>query len=192
MKRFSFYRRRKGALAAEYMATMYLLFMFLFFPVLNLAVVTINAFFLWFACNAGAQMGAKSPCYNTLIYIPAPSGTPYPGAYQTARARANQIKNMFPGINWDTGQFPTVCIIMEPIDTSGTASRIVKPSGVSLGAGDPAPDQNIYTMLIQVSIVGTAAPLIEVPWFDVPGLSRPMTLRVVSQAQFENPPGLKY
>ncbi|MEZ4537722.1 MAG: hypothetical protein R3D26_22405 [Cyanobacteriota/Melainabacteria group bacterium] len=65
-------RRRKGAMAAEYVDTMYLLFMFLFFPILNLATVTINAFFLWFAANAGAfQMGAKSPCFNRLIYVPA-------------------------------------------------------------------------------------------------------------------------
>lgn len=190
MRRFSFYRRRKGALAAEYMATMYLLFMFLFFPVLNLAVVTINAFFLWFACNAGCQMGAKSPCFNTLIYVPAPAGTPYPGAYDTARARANQIGDMFPGAAWDRSTYPTVQIIMEPL--TGAASQVIKPSGVSLSPGDPAPDQNIYTMLIQCRIVGTAAPLIEVPWFDVPGLSKPMPIQVVSQAQFENPPGLKY
>lgn len=193
MKRKRLFRRRKGALAAEYMATMYLLFMFLFFPILNLATVTINAFFLWFAANAGAQMGAKSPCFNRLIYIPAPSGTPYPGAYLTARARAAQIKAMFPGIFWtETPTNPKIDIIMEPIDPASALSTYVHTGPNPLSTGEPAPDPDIYTMLLRITINGSASPLIAVPWFDVPGLSKPMDLVVVSQAQFENPPGLRY
>ena len=193
MRKIRFYRRRKGALAAEYMATMYLLFMFLFFPILNLAVVTVNAFFLWFAANAGAQMGAKCPCFNRLIYVPAPSGTPYPGAYLTARARAGQISAMFPGAHWvETPANPLIQIIMEPVDPLSGLATVVHDGPAPLSGSDPAPDPDLYTMLLRVTIQGQAEPLIPVPWFDVPGLSRAMDLRVVSQAQFENPPGLRY
>lgn len=193
--RFNLQRRtKKGAMAAEYVATMYLLFMFIFFPVLNLATVSINAFFLWFACNAGAQMAAKSPCFNRLIYVPAnPPGTPYPGAYDTARARASQIRNMFPGIGWtESATNPRVDIIMEPINPASGLSTFIKTGPSPLSGGDPAPDPDEYTMLLRVTINGFASPLINVPWFDIPGLSKPMDLIVTSQAQFENPPGLRY
>jgi len=189
-----FRRRPKGAMAAEYVATLYLLFMFLFFPILNLSCVGLNAFFLWFACNAGASMAAKSPCFNRLIYVPAsPPGTPYPGAYDTARARATQIKNMFPGVTWTVAPTnPKVEIIMEPIDPASGLATFKKVGPAPLSGGDPAPDPDTYSMLVRVTIVGDCAPLIPVPWFDVPGLSKPMTLLVTSQAQFENPPGLRF
>lgn len=137
-------------------------------------------------------MGAKAPCFNRLIYIPANGGTPYPGAWRTARARALQISSMFPGAHWtETGANPSVQIIMEPVDPASGLSTFVK-TGNALAPGDPAPDPDVYTMLLRVTIEGEAEPLIKVPWFDVPGLSRSLPLRVVSQAQFENPPGLKF
>ena len=133
-------------------------------------------------------MGAKSPCFNTLIYVPAPAGTPYPGAYDTARARANQIGDMFPGAAWDRAIYPTVQIIMEPL--TGTATQVIKPSGVSLSPGDPAPDQNIYTMLIQCRIVRYGSTINRSSMVSTYRDSADQChFKLCPQAQFENPPG---
>lgn len=186
-------RGKSGAMAAEYVATMWLLFLFMFFPILNLATVGVNAFFLWFCTNQAATVGAKSQCFMAAVQIPAGSGTWYPGAYDTARAKAVEVRNMFPGIGWiPSGTNPGVSVICEPIDPTAGLSTLTHtgPGAYPNGATRPDPDQ--YTILLRVTIAGWASPLIACPWFDIPGLSKPMELLVSSQAQFENPPGLMY
>ncbi len=179
-------------MAAEYVATMYVLFLFIFFPVLNLGACGMRAFFLWFACNQATQLAAKAKTFNTLIYVPEPSGTPYPGAYATARARAAQVRSWFPGVNWVTSPInPEVRIIRAVIPGSGAAP---KPDVVGPGALGPGniPDVDQYVCSIRVTIDGQVDPLIPVPWFNIQGLTSPMFLRVSSEAQFENPPGLQF
>jgi len=185
-------RKSKGAMAAEYVATMYVLFLFIFFPVLNLGTCGLRAFFLWFACNQATMLAAKAKTFNTLVYVPDPGGTPYPGAYDTARARAAQIRGMFPGVNWTTNATnPEVDILLSPIPGSGAgaAAKIVGPTPLGLGN---IPDVNQYVASIRVTILGQVDPLIPVPWFNIQGLTSPMFLTVTSQAEFENPPGLQF
>ena len=179
-------------MAAEYVATMYVLFLFIFFPVLNLGTCGLRAFFLWFACNQATMLAAKAKTFNTLVYVPDPGGTPYPGAYDTARARAAQIRGMFPGVNWTTNATnPEVDILLSPIQGSGAgaAQKIVGPTPLGLGN---IPDVNQYVASIRVTINGQVDPLIPVPWFNIQGLTSPMFLTVTSQAEFENPPGLQF
>ncbi len=193
-RRRSIRRNKTGAMAAEYVATMWLLFVFMFFPILNLGTVGFNAFFLWFATNCAATVGAKSQCFQAPVQIPAGSGTWYPGAYDTARTKALEIRNMFPGIGWAiAADNPEVKAIAQPIDpASGLPTyEHVGPSPLPAADRDKT-DTDVYTLLLRVTIRGFASPLIAVPWFDVPGLSKPMDLLVNSQAQFENPPGLMY
>jgi len=189
-------RKRKGALAAEYVATMYVLFLFIFFPVLNFGTCGLRAFFLWFACNQATMLAAKAKTFNTLIYVPAsPPGTPYPGAYDTARQRAAQIASMFPGVEWTTNAAnPEVDIILQPIPGAvgppvPAYSKTIGPAALGLGH---IPDVNSYDSSIQVTINGQVNPLIPVPWFNIAGLTSPMFLTVSSQAEFENPPGLQF
>ena len=179
-------------MAAEYVATMYVLFLFIFFPILNLATCGLRAFFLWFACNQAVMLAAKAKTFNTLVYVPEPNGTPYPGAYDSARSRANQVKAMFPGVNWvQTATNPKVEIIRQPIENSGATVLPVIVGPKTLGLGN-VPDVNQYVCTLRVTIDGTVSPLIPVPWFNIQGLSSPMPLRVSSEAQFENPPGLQF
>lgn len=193
-RRSSIKRRGKtGAMAAEYVATMYLLFIFMFFPILNLGTVGLNAFFLWFATNCAATVGAKSQCFQQAVQIPSGTGPWYPGAYDTARAKATEIRNMFPGISWvATATNPEVKAIAEPIDPAAGLSPYQHIGPGAWPAGAPRPDPDQYTLLLRVTINGAASPLIVVPWFNIPGLSKPMQLQMVSQAQFENPPGLLF
>ena len=179
-------------MAAEYVATMYVLFLFIFFPVLNLGTCGLRAFFLWFACNQATMLAAKAKTFNTLILVPAGTGTPYPGAYDTARARAAQVRGMFPGVNWTTNaQNPEVDILQSPIPGSGAPplAPVVGPQPLGLGN---TPDVNQYVASIRVTINGQVDPLIPVPWFNIQGLTSPMFLTVSSAAEFENPPGLQF
>jgi hypothetical protein len=184
-------RKRRGALAAEYVATMYVLFLFIFFPVLNFGTCGLRAFFLWFCCNQATMLAAKAKTFNTLIYVPAVTGTPYPGAFATAQARAAQVQSMFPGVYWTVSTTnPEVDIILSPIaGGGGTYQRHVGPAPLGLGN---IPDVNTYVASIQVTINGQVDPLIPVPWFGIAGLTSPMFLTVSSQAEFENPPGLQF
>src|ERR1700722_14024871 len=101
MKTGKFLRRnRKGAMAAEYVATLYLLLMFIVFPLINYATVGLRSFFLWFACNEAVLTAVKCKTFFTPVTI----GTIlYPGAYTVAQSRAQQIRGCFPGINWTEG-----------------------------------------------------------------------------------------
>lgn len=180
-------------MAAEYVATMYVLFIFMFFPILNLGCTGLNAFFLWFACNCAATVGAKSQCFQQAVQIPSGSGVWYPGAYDSARTKATEIRNMFPGIGWTpSATNPEVRAIAEPIDPSAGLAPMQHVGPGAWPSGGTRPDPDEYTLLLRVTIEGFASPLIVVPWFDIPGLSRPMDLKMASQAQFENPPGLLF
>jgi len=171
---------------------MYVLFLFIFFPVLNLGACGMRAFFLWFACNQATMLAAKAKTFNTLVYVPEPSGTPYPGAFATAQARAAQVRGMFPGVNWTTSNAnPEVRIIRAVIPGSGAPALpdVIGPNTLGLGN---IPDVGEYVCSIRVTIVGQVDPLIPVPWFNIQGLTSPMFLTVSSEAQFENPPGLQF
>lgn len=189
---FPFRRRKRGALAAEYVATLYVLFLFIFFPVLNLATCGMRSFFLWFATNQAVMLAVKSKTFNTQIEIPPSSGNFFPGAYATARARANQIKSMFPGVGWtQTAVNPEVRIILSPIPGSGATSTIEVVGPAALGVGN-SPDVTQYVPSVRVTIDGWVNPLVPVPFFgNIPGLTGPMFLRMCAQAEFENPPGLQ-
>lgn len=183
-------------MAAEYVATMYVLFLFIFFPVLNLGTCCLRAFFLWFCCNEATMLAVKAKTFNTLIRVPdVATGTPYPGAYNTAQQRAAQIRDIFPGVNFAVSATnPEVDIIVTPIPnvvpSPGPGFKVVGPQ--TLQSVNHVPDTDSFVYSLRVTINGTLDPLIPVPWFNVEGLSSPMHMRVSSEAEFENPPGLQF
>jgi len=193
MKTGKFLRRnRKGALAAEYVATLYLLLMFIVFPLINYATVVLRAFFLWFACNESVVTAVKCRTFFTPVTI---GGILYPGAYTVAQSRATQIRSVFPGINWvDAGNNPEVDILVtqitgQPPSVPAPPPKTVGPTPLGLGN---TPDSGSYVCSLRVKINGWVMPLIEVPWFkNIPGLGGQMNLLVCSEAEFENPPGLQ-
>jgi len=193
MKTGKFLRRnKKGALAAEYVATLYLLLMFIVFPMLNYATVGMRAFFLWFACNQAVMTAAKCRTFFTPVTI---GGILYPGAYTVAQSRAWQIQGVFPGIGWTmSATNPEVDILVtqilgQPPSVPAPVPLTVGPTPLGLGN---SPDQGSYTCSLKVTIIGWVQPLIPVPWFSsIPGLGSNMNLRVISEQTFENPPGLQ-
>lgn len=183
-----------GALIADYAATFYVLLLFLVFPLLDYSVIGMRSFFLWFAANQAAMSACKARTYLQSVERTGQTATVYLSACEMANRRANQIKAILPGISWEhTENNPDVQIVRQPINP---AAKGVQPAAVfSRGRGAPlsnseAPDQTIYVYVCRVVIKGKVEPFITVPWFDIPGLSRPFDLTVSSQAQYENVAGL--
>lgn len=187
-------RNNSGAMAAEYVATLYLLLFFLLFPLLNLATVSLRSFFLWFACNQATMAGAKARTLSTDITI---GGTTYRSAYNLVKDRSNQIRAAFPGIDWtDSSTNPKVEILRTPIPNSLPPVTYYTPfvctgSGVALTG--QVPDVDRYVVTLRVTIAGRIWPLIPMTLpgpLSIEGLTTPFDMTVTSEAAFENPPGV--
>jgi len=196
-------RKNKGSLLAEFTTNIYLVFVFLVFPLLDLSIVGFRTFFLWFAANQAVSAACKAKTY--LQPIEAPAGTIgvtekgkdkvfYPSACEAAATRARQIKEMLSGIHWEeSDNNPDVQIVRQPINPNSRnalpAKIFSRGHGAPLERADaPDPTTNIYTC--QVVIKGQIDPLITIPGFKIPGVSSPIDMQVTSQAKYENVPGL--
>jgi hypothetical protein len=177
----------------EYSTTLYVLLLLLAFPLLNLSVVGFRSFFLWFAANQAVMAASKAKTYLEPIEIP--PNIVYPSACQAAIKGANKIKSMFAGISWEESENnPDVQIVREPINPKAKGS---KPEAVfTRGNGAPLverdePDQSASIYICRVIINGQVSPLLTLPWFDLPGLAKPIDFKVSSEAQYENVSGLR-
>src|ERR1700722_14875093 len=108
-------RKNRGALLAEFTANIYLIFVFLVFPLLDLSVLGFRAFFLWFAANQAVSAACKAKTY--LQPIGDANKVTYPSACDLASSKAHQIKMILPGIHWDENDNnPDVQILRQPIN----------------------------------------------------------------------------
>ena len=186
---------------AEFTVNIYVLFLFLVFPLLNLSVLAFRSFFLWFAANQAVSAACKAKTYlqptekfSRTISAGEEHKIIYPSACEQAAAKANQIRSMLSGIHWEESENnPDVQIVRQPINPNATdalpAQVFSRGRGAPLDqANAPDPTRNIYTC--RVIIKGQVDPLLRVPWFKVPGLSGPIDLTAASEAKYENVPGL--
>jgi len=183
LKRKAKYRSCRAAIIEENVAALYLLFLFLFFPMLDLATMGLRAFFLWFACEQAAMAGAKGTVW---------SNTAYPNNYYTciqtqAQSAATSFVNMFSGITVTSG--PNLVVI---------AQAIPNTSAATINPYTPSPstylDKSLYVPILQVTMTGTVQPFIVIPFIpmSIPGLNAPFTMTVMSEQQIENPTALSY
>ncbi len=186
-------RAKTGSLIAEYAASLYVLLFLLAFPLLNLSVMGFRSFFLWFAANQAVMAASKAKSYLQPVEVP--PNIVYLSACQAAAKQANQVRTMISGFTWEESENnPDVQIVREPINPH---ARGAKPEAVfSRGKGAPLverdePDQSSNIYLCRVIINGHVDPLIKLPWLDLPGISKPIDLRVSSEAEYENIAGLR-
>jgi len=191
-------RTNSGALTAEYASTMYVMFTFLVFPVINYATLGLRSFFLWYAANQAVMTACKAKTYYQNVYIPTtPPNTLFYGAYTLGRARAQTIQQAFGGFTFlpepiNGRPNPNVEILVEPIDPNSTVGTKVYwyGAGAPMGLGN-APDTSQYVVTCRVTIKANVYPLVSVPFLNVPGLSGPVEIDVAAQSQYENVPGLQ-
>jgi hypothetical protein len=180
-------RLRRGSLIGENACVLYLLFLFIFFPLLDLGAMGLRMFCLWFACNQAAMAGAKGTKWS----VGNVSGsTNYANSIQTqAMAAATNTVNAFSGISMNAG-YPKLTVILRAIEHSDTsANQISAATSTYTGTGPLATPVDIsqYVPILQVQIMGVVQPFITIPFLvGVPGLSSPFTVNIYSQQQIED------
>ncbi len=188
-------RSLRGSLIAESSATLYLLFLFLFFPLLDLGAMGLRMFFLWYACNQSAMAGSKGAKWS----LGNVGGTTnYANSIKTqATTTAANVVAAFSGVSINSG-YPQLNVILQAIQHSDTtnnqpsAATVTYPNGAGLPLAAPI-DSSQYVALLQVQIVGQVQPFIQVPFINnVPGLSAPFTVKLSSTQQIEDPNSLTY
>jgi len=176
-------RISRGAIAEEMVVSLWILFLFLFFPLIDYATMGLRAFFLWFSCSQAAVAGAKGTVWSTNSY----SGNYYTCIQTQATTTANQYVKMFSGITVTSG--PTLTVYPQPItNTNAPALSTYTPTvGKYL-------DKSLYVPILQVSMTGSIQPFIVIPFLPagVPGLNAPFSMTVVSAQQIENIDALAY
>ena len=182
-------RAQHGSLIAENAVVLYVLFFFLFFPLVDLGAMGLRTFFLWYTCNQSAMAGSKgtqwSPGNNT-------TNTNYETSIQTqATTTATSVSHMFSGISINSG-YPTCTVILSPINHTDTEANQASAPPITYTNGSGLPlatpmDVSQYIPILRVQINGTVQPFIQVPFpIAIPGLTTAFQVSIVSDQQIEN------
>lgn len=184
-------RSRRGSLIAENAGVLYLLFFFLFFPLLDLGAMGLRTFFLWFACNQAAMAGSKGTKWSAGNLNSADN---YSKSIQTqGTTTAQSVVAMFSGITMNAG-YPRYTVILRAIQHSDTdpdvnqtsATTVTYPNGSGLPLTTPV-DTSQYVPILRVQLNGIVQPFIRIPFpLDVPGLTTSFPVSIVSDQQIEN------
>jgi hypothetical protein len=162
-------RRRLGASIAELPFVLLVIFIFLFFPLLNLTTATVRTWFLRSAVLDAAHNAAKACTYGT--HLPA-----------TANNTLTRFIQTFAGVSMTSSQ---VYVVRQAI--AGGAATTYPPGPIA--KSEIQPDANVY--FIEVAFKGQAQPFLTVPFFsNVPGLGGPMPVNITGRETFENVEGL--
>jgi hypothetical protein len=173
-------RRLCGNVTAELPVVLLVLFIFLAFPMLNLATSSVRAYFLRSAVLQAAHNAAKACTFAT--NVPAQEGEPpCAAAVSIANKTLDDFAGSFNGVSITDRE---ISIVVQEI-SSGSESSSTSP----LSSVDP--EKNLY--YVEVSIDGEAMPLIPmtgtmVP--QVPGLTSAMKLKLSGREIFEQTEGL--
>ncbi|HEY9869580.1 MAG TPA: hypothetical protein V6D08_10480 [Candidatus Obscuribacterales bacterium] len=173
-------RRLCGNVTAELPVVLLVLFIFLAFPMLNLATSSVRAYFLRSAVLQAAHNAAKACTFAT--NVPAQEGEPpCSSALSIANKTLDDFAGSFKGVAITNRE---ISIVVQNI-ASGSESSSTSP----LSTVDP--EKNLY--YLEVSVDGEAMPLIPmtgtmVP--QVPGLTSAMKLKLSGREIFEQTEGL--
>jgi len=174
-------RRRLGASIAELPFVLLVIFIFLFFPLLNLTTATVRTWFLRSAVLDAAHNAAKACTYGT--HLPATEDdSECFSAVELANNTLNKFIQTFAGVSMTSAQ---VYVVRQTI--AGGVATTYPPGPIP--KSDIQPDANVY--FIEVAFKGEAQPFLTVPFFsNVPGLGGPMPVNITGRETFENVEGL--
>ncbi len=169
-------RRKKGALMAELPPVLWVLLIFITFPLLNLATTTMRYTILLAASRDAAAAASRAKSFT----VPLNSTTP--SASQIATTTANNKIVGFTGVTISNVQ--TVMAITNI--TTGVTTKRTTPLTTAADSGT-----NLYG--IEVVVTGTLSPLITYRgafFGSLPGFTAPMTVRIASTEMCEFTQGL--
>ena len=156
---------------------MWVVFFFLFLPLLDFGTLFLRSTFLYMAVHNAARNAAKSRSF--LNDVPGQSS-----ATNTANSTVNNVISMWNGV--------TVNSILTRIVITDVNTDAVSFAENPLLT--PADDSN-NTYQIQVTVTGKVDPLVtfNMPWFGssgLPGLTKSMSVTMSDRQYVENPQGL--
>lgn len=188
-KRLSASRRRRGEVLPEMPIVLWVIFMFLFFPLLNLATSTVRAYFIRQNVLEAAHRGSKAMTY----IAPTPASSDDPSGQPSARDMVVQCMADFTASGFGQGG----CSYSGPAELrivriqTATGNETTYPVDTPLGAADIDPAGSTY--YLEVTANAQANPFL--PYSgpvgnNIPGLTGPMPVQVTSREMFENVSGL--
>lgn len=168
-------RSRKGSLIAEYPGILFLLFIGLTFPLLNLATITIRYCFLVMAAHEAAYQAALAKTFLNDVSATDRS------AINVSNAVAQSVATSFDGVK--------VTNINTRIAVSDVATQLVTRTATKLLI--PA-DTSKFVYMIESELNAEVQPFMTLPVFfsNIPGLTGPMIISVCARKVCENPQGL--
>jgi Flp pilus assembly protein TadG len=167
----------RGSFLADGPLIIWLVFLFLFLPLLDFSAALLRSTFLYMAVHNAARNAAKSRSFLN------PIGSD-PSATQIASNTVTNVASMWSGVKVNS---ILAEIVTTNLDTQ-TVSRQANPLTT------PADDSN-NTYQIEVTVTGSVDPLVtfNMPWIGnggVPGLTKPMAVTMIDRQYVENPQGL--
>lgn len=167
------HRPVSGNFIADVPVTLWVLFMVLFFPLMDFGTVCLRSTFLYFAVHNAARNASRARSFLNPI-------DGQPSATRIAQDTITTIARGWSGIR--------VTSMTTQIVTTNINTLVATRQSTSLGT--PADDTN-NTYQLEVIATGSVDPFIRVPWFgSVPGLTGPMNITMADRQYFENPQGL--
>jgi len=165
-------RKNAGSVIAEAPAVLYVFFVLVVFPLIDLVTAFIRLTFIYTATHQSCIWAARARTFQTSI-----NGDPT--AEALAQAGADTAIGCFTGVTLSV----TPQIIVTDIST---LKQTVYTNPL------PAPaDISKNTYQVQVIGVGNALPLFNIPLpVSVPGLNAPLSMTLADRQYFENPIGL--
>lgn len=182
-------RHTRGETLPEMPIVLWVIFMFLFFPLLNLATSTVRAYFMRQNVLECAHRGAKA---NTYI-LPTPVSSDDPAGSPSAQQLVQQCMNDFTTSGFGQGgcqYIGTPDLRIVRINTASGAETVY-PINTPLSSAEIDPSGSTY--YLEVSANGRANPFL--PYTgpvggNIPGLTGPMDVQVTGREMFENVSGL--
>jgi hypothetical protein len=168
-------RRRTGSVLLEGPFALWILFIILFFPLVNLCTICIRSTFLWCATHDATIYAARAMSFQSSV-------NGQPTAADLAELEAVRTANAFSGVHITN-------VLTEIVVTNNqTLAQTVQSTPLATPA-----DTSDYSYQIQVAVSGNVDPFMPyvLSWFGtVPGLTKAYPVTFLDRQYCETPQGL--
>lgn len=166
-------RNRQGSFVAELPLVLWVLFMVIGFPLLNLSAAFLRISFLY----AGVHMASISAARANTFLNPVDGK---PSACAETLTKLAQTKASFDGIDIQNIKTEIVITHIDTMKISVVDAPLTKPA-----------DSSVNTYQIQVTAECSAAPLLPIPSpVPIAGVTKPLVFMLSARQFCENPQGL--